>query len=437
MNTTIPMLLFVSAVATGFAPQGAAQEARRLKEPSASSRSSSRIPVDVSLHGLGDVSELTLGDAARGGSVSATPPAGSVSPLAFSCAPSIRDQANGGCLQASSTPTPGLLFPPPHDGGLNNDSSGQYSFVGGGYVNTTSDTYGTVGGGASNTASGVGATVGGGALSTASGDFTAVAGGFANYASGRAATIAGGGSNNATQYYTTIGGGRLNTASQDYATVAGGRDNTASAIYATVGGGRNNTASYYAVVPGGRDNTAQGNYSFAAGRAARANHIGAFVWGDSQIEIATTKSSSALDQFNVYCSGGARFFTMKDASTGVLLAAGAGSWSAVSDRDSKENVEPVDERAVLERLVSMPLSTRNYKAQDDSVRHMGPMAQDFRAAFGLGVSDKLIDTIDPDGVALAAIQGLHALVQKNEMLLAERDAEIDELRERLERLEAR
>ncbi len=77
----------------------------------------------------------------------------------------------------------------------------------------------------------------------------------------------------------------------------------------------------------------------------------------------------------------------------------------------------------------MPLSTWNYKAQDDSIRHMGPMAQDFRAAFGLGVSDKLIDTIDPDGVALAAIQGLHSLVQ-------EKDAEIAELRGRLERLEA-
>ena len=54
---------------------------------------------------------------------------------------------------------------------------------------------------------------------------------------------------------------------------------------------------------------------------------------------------------------------------------------------------------------------------------MRPMAQDFHAAFGLGVSDKLIDTIDPDGVALAAIQGLHALVQ-------EKDAEIAELRSR-------
>ncbi len=59
---------------------------------------------------------------------------------------------------------------------------------------------------------------------------------------------------------------------------------------------------------------------------------------------------------------------------------------------------------------------------------MGPMAQDFRAAFGLGVSDELIDTIDPDGVALAAIQGLNALVQ-------EKDAAIDELRRRQAALE--
>ena len=80
----------------------------------------------------------------------------------------------------------------------------------------------------------------------------------------------------------------------------------------------------------------------------------------------------------------------------------------------------------------MPLSTWNYKAQDDSIRHMGPMAQDFRAAFGLGVSDKLIDTIDPDGVALAAIQGLNTELQER---LAEKDAEIAELRARLERLE--
>ncbi len=61
---------------------------------------------------------------------------------------------------------------------------------------------------------------------------------------------------------------------------------------------------------------------------------------------------------------------------------------------------------------------------------MGPMAQDFRAAFGLGVNDTSIVTVDADGVALAAIQGL------NERVVA---LEVDNraLRARLERLEAR
>jgi hypothetical protein len=59
---------------------------------------------------------------------------------------------------------------------------------------------------------------------------------------------------------------------------------------------------------------------------------------------------------------------------------------------------------------------------------MGPMAQDFRAAFGLGVSDELIDSVDPDGVALAAIQGLHELVR-------EKDERIRALEERVARLE--
>jgi len=116
----------------------------------------------------------------------------------------------------------------------------------------------------------------------------------------------------------------------------------------------------------------------------------------------------------------------------VLLAPGGGSWSSVSDRESKENLEPVDPRAVLERVCALPISTWNYKAQEDPIRHMGPMAQDFRAAFELGVSDKLIDTVDPDGVALAAIQGLNARLTA---VVAAKDAEIAELRERVSRLE--
>ena len=74
------------------------------------------------------------------------------------------------------------------------------------------------------------------------------------------------------------------------------------------------------------------------------------------------------------------------------------------------------------------METWNYKSQDPSIRHVGPMAQDFYAAFGVGEDEKHITTIDADGVALAAIQGLYRLAQ-------EKDREIGDLKARLTVLE--
>jgi hypothetical protein len=296
-----------------------------------------------------------------------------------------------------------------------------------------SGTDATVSGGNNNLASQSGATVGGGFSNIADSNGATVGGGFLNNSGSPFTTISGGAHNAATDSYASIGGGRYHTASNNYATVAGGNNNDATGWGATVGGGRYNEASsYHATVPGGSRNTASADYAFAAGRKARAEHDGAFVWGDSHsagLFDPGIKVSSAADEFNVYASGGARIFSNTAATAGVLLAPGGNSWSAVSDRDAKEHFTPVDVRAVLDAVAVLPITTWNYKSQDDAVRHMGPMAQDFRAAFGLGVSDTLIDTIDPDGVALAAIQGLHQVV-------VEKDAEIAELRSRQAVMEA-
>jgi trimeric autotransporter adhesin len=67
----------------------------------------------------------------------------------------------------------------------------------------------------------------------------------------------------------------------------------------------------------------------------------------------------------------------------------------------------VDPRAVLRRVAGIPLFTWSYKSQSPAVRHIGPTAQDFRAAFGVGEDARHISTVDADGVALAAIQGLY------------------------------
>jgi len=93
---------------------------------------------------------------------------------------------------------------------------------------------------------------------------------------------------------------------------------------------------------------------------------------------------------------------------GVTVPAGGGAWASVSDRALKANVVAVGGADVLARLAQAPVSTWNYTSQAPSTRHMGPMAQDFYAAFGLGEDDKHISTVDADGVALAAIQALYA-----------------------------
>ena len=356
------------------------------------------------------------------------------------------------------------------DGGRENMASGHSSTVGGGFGNTASESSSTVGGGSCNTASGRWATVSGGDHNTASGNYTTVSGGGLSNPSDLATgnrvtddygTVGGGGNNQAGDdagttedaIYATIGGGRDNTASDDYTTVGGGRNNTASGPHSTVSGGINNTASgtratvgggegnlasgYRAIVPGGVSNMALGDHSFAAGRRAKANHHGAFVWGDStDADVASTGNN----QFIVRASGGVYLYTSSDLSTGVYLATGASSWASVptpSDRNLKENFVPVDGQEVLARLAEVPVTTWNYKSQDRSIHHIGPVAQDFYAAFGLGEDEKTIGTVDADGVALAAIQGLYELVQEKDSQIAALEAEVSTLHQQNTDLEAR
>jgi hypothetical protein len=120
----------------------------------------------------------------------------------------------------------------------------------------------------------------------------------------------------------------------------------------------------------------------------------------------------------------------------VYVAADGGAWNSVSDRNAKENFAAVDGRALLDRLAGVPVTTWNYKSQDAAIRHMGPVAQDFYAAFGVGEDDKHIATIDADGVALAASQALYALAQEQAGRIAALQAQNAALESRLAALEA-
>ena len=102
-----------------------------------------------------------------------------------------------------------------------------------------------------------------------------------------------------------------------------------------------------------------------------------------------------------------------------------------SDRNAKENISPVAPDRILSAVSALPIATWNFK-NDSSGQHIGPMAQDFRAAFGFGNTDSGICSVDADGVALAAIQGLN---RKLESSLQRKEEEIDALKSRVEQLE--
>jgi hypothetical protein len=101
----------------------------------------------------------------------------------------------------------------------------------------------------------------------------------------------------------------------------------------------------------------------------------------------------------------------------------------VSDRNVKRDIEPVDEQAVLEGVSRMPISTWSYRSEDPSVRHLGPMAQDFKAEFGLGDSDRSYDAIDAHGVAFAAIKALSEQVRDQNARIERLERENRELRQ--------
>ena len=304
--------------------------------------------------------------------------------------------------------------------------------------NRVTDIFGSVAGGAANRAGNdagpvndaVFAFVGGGLLNIAAANFTVVGGGLSNDATAPGSTIGGGAGNLASGQTATVGGGNNNIASGLWSTVAGGNGNTASGPLSAVGGGSNNVASgERSVVPGGSGSVAAGNYSFAAGHDARANFNGCFVYADASSGVNPT-SCFAPNEIVIRGLGGFYFWTFgtsDDTYFGARLAPGTGAWATYSDRNGKREITPVDALAVLGKVVALPISTWQWKGESGAVRHMGPMAQDFHAAFGLGDTDTQIVTVDVDGVALAAIQGLNTKVEAQAR-------EIDALKRLVERL---
>ena len=391
-------------------------------------------------------------------------------------------------------------------GGYGNSiQSGAYaSVLGGGFDNTISGTASTIAGGVYNIASGPGAFIGGGGSddyyeqgNIASGGGSVIGGGVGNQASGSDSVIGGGYQNIASEEYVFIGGGESNSiqTSAAWSFLGGGSGNSIqqnainsvlgggwansiqpSASYSVLGGGQQNTIqtnSYNSAIAGGANNTiktnssgatiaggqhngvganaanafvaggygnnANGNCAFAAGNYAVVNNANSFVWSDG----SATTTSTANDSVTMRAGGGYYFYT-STGGVGASLLPTDTAWTVMCDRNAKKNFQPVDTVAVLEKLAAIPILQWNYKWQKDSdVPNIGPMAQDFKAAFYPGRDDKGISTLEFDGVELAAIEGLNQKLEETRQAVKAKDGEIqtlkqqnDSLAERLNVLEA-
>ncbi len=319
-------------------------------------------------------------------------------------------------------------------------TNARYGAIGGGSLNRVMRDawYAVIGGGFQNIIElgSTNSTIGGGdrnIVDLESGNAT-ISGGFQNRVGifTESATIGGGWKNQIQGYvrYATIGGGNENTVQTGawYSTISGGEYNRIqmNSTHATIGGGYSNMVmlnAFFATIPGGYQNRVGDNasYAFAAGNRAVANHHGSFVWADNSNPSEEVVSAGA-NSVTFRAAGGYRFFSNGGMALGAQLPPNATAWAAISDREAKENIEPIEPERVLEGVKQMPLSAWSYKADPGERRYIGPMAQDFHALFGLG-DDKTINTLDADGVLFAAVQ---ALAQENEAL-----------RKRLEEIEKR
>jgi hypothetical protein len=306
---------------------------------------------------------------------------------------------------------------------LNTRAAGAYSFA----ANNATIATGT------NSAAFGGATLASGAESTATGNGTiasgdrSFSGGLQTTASGAVAVALGQGTNALGSHSVALG---LNTSATAAHALSMGNATIASGIN-SLAVGANSQANGLESVALGLRVLAGGNGSVVLGSdaVAQAAAPGSFIFGDR----STTTDITAFipNQFLARAAGGVGFYTNPAMSIGVELAPNGSQWLAVSDVNAKQTFRDLDGEDVLTKLAAMPIRTWSYKAQGDRIRHAGPTAQDFAAAFGLGEDPLRIGTADADGIALRAIQALET--RTRQLGDAERDRQL--LAERLSVLE--
>lgn len=366
-------------------------------------------------------------------------------------------------------------------GGGGNTAGGDYATVAGGQVNSANGLGAIVGGGQVNTANGYRATVGGGFNNAASGDYATAGGGNGNAASGYSATVSGGYGSAAAGNYSLAAGLRAkanhagsfvwaDSQNADFASTAANQFcvRALGGLRLAASSTQNLTDANHLVIGPNADL----NFSLALGYATyngtsaygviqardnglptalQINPLGGQVfiggpivsWSSSVNNSLTSDQGGAIELGNSFANiatpyidfhfgvSGPQDYNVRLINDGNNQLTCSGNFRAVtfnttSDRSAKEHLQPVDPRAVLEQVAALPISRWDFK-QDPDTPHLGPMAQDFYAAFRVGSDDKHIATVDADGVALAAIQGLNQKLEETRAENAQLKARLDQL----------
>ncbi len=216
------------------------------------------------------------------------------------------------------------------------------------------------------------------------------------------------------------------------ASVALGYHTQATGDYAIVSGYWSQATGHYSTVFG-MQTVASGENATALGRSTIAESYGEVAIGVYDTNYSPYSSTTWDVRDRLFVIGNGYSSSRSDAL--VMLKSGdttlnasltvngninyTGSLNFISDRNLKENFVEIDSHAVLTKVANLPIQIWNYTNQDDEIRHIGPVAQDFYAAFQMGEGDTTISTVDANGVALAAIQGLYQLVQEQQAQIAE------------------
>jgi hypothetical protein len=172
------------------------------------------------------------------------------------------------------------------------------------------------------------------------------------------------------------------------------------------------------------------NFTGTAGSNARIYRFGAGGNGSNlYLDMTSTTGSSFILQGN----GNDRF--LFDIGTGAALKTGGGAWGVLSDERTKTNIQPMT--GTLDRLLQLKGHAYTYKPE---------FVEDGRALPGtqIGLVAQEVETVFPDWVTTGA-DGLKQVTERSTTALmvealrdlrAEKDAEINDLKSRLEKLEA-